>query len=274
MRPVRIIFTCPWKYSAPVLTPACMIAISCPVISASNTSTSSSLLLFWDNSFHRSVPPSTYCAHFSQWGLDMKRIKECGGANKTRHFLLSTESIHVLESKVFYDISETSVIRTLSLCCPYYEHFSVQPAKSTYLGVALLLICSQSCAYWSLWSTTFLCTSRMALKISMTKQVFVYCPSWQDLTESRVALTNQVNNITEIHELPNALSYFIVLPADCWLSQVKLVARIKLNPWFEQGVLQGLASLLHSRFWGGHVSPQDFQAKNDCVGSKGFTWWT
>ena len=116
------------------------------------------------------------------------------------------------------NISETSVIRTLSLCCPYYEHFTVQPAKSTYLGVALLLICSQSCAYWSLWSTTFLCTSRMALKISMKKQIFVYCTFWQDLTESRVGLTNQVNNITEIHELLNALSYFIVLPAVCWLT--------------------------------------------------------
>ena len=44
-----------------------------------------------------------------------------------------------------------------------------------------------------------------------------------------------------------------------------------LNPWFEQSVLEGLANLLHSRFWGGHVSPQDFQAKNDCFGSKGFT---
>ena len=60
------IFTCPWKYSAPVLTPACIIAMSCPVISANNTSTSSSLLLSCDNSFHRSAPPSTYCAHFSQ----------------------------------------------------------------------------------------------------------------------------------------------------------------------------------------------------------------
>ena len=172
------------------------------------------------------------------------------------------------------NISETSVIRTLSLCCPYYEHFTVQPAKSTYLGVALLLICSQSCAYWSLWSTTFLCTSRMALKISMTKQIFVYCTFWQDHTESRVGLTNQVNNITEIHELLNALSYFIVLPADCWLSQVKLVARTMLNPWFEQSVLEGLASLLPSHFWAGHVSPQDSQAINDCIGSKGFTWWT
>ena len=155
--------------------------------------------------------------------------------------------------KVSNNISETSVIRTLSLCCPCYEHFTVQPAKSTYLGVALLLICSQSCAYWSLWSTTFLCTSRMALKISMKKQIFVYCTFWQDLTENRVGLTNQDNNITEIHELLNALSYFIVLPADCWLSQVKWVARIMLNPWFEQSVLERLASLLPSRFWGGHV---------------------
>ena len=119
MRLVRIIFTCPWKYSAPVLTPACMIAISCPVISASNTSTSSSLLLFWDNSFHRSVPPSTYCAHFSQWGLDMERIKEYGGANKTRYFLLSTESIHVLESKVFlwykWDLCNTDSVPLLPI---------------------------------------------------------------------------------------------------------------------------------------------------------------
>ena len=61
--------TCPWKYSAPVLAPACIIAISCPVISANNTSTNSSLLLSCDISFHRSAPPSTYCAHFSQWGL-------------------------------------------------------------------------------------------------------------------------------------------------------------------------------------------------------------
>ena len=64
-------------------------------------------------------------------------------------------------------------------------------AKSTYLGVALLLICSQSCEYWSLWSTTFLCTSRMALKISMAKQIFVYCTFWQDLTENRVGQINQ-----------------------------------------------------------------------------------
>ena len=86
-----------------------------------------------------------------------------------------------------------------------------------------------------------------------------------------MGLKNQVNNITEIHELLNALSYFIVLPADCRLSQVKLVARTMLNPWFEQSVLEGLASLLPSRFWGGHVSPQDSQAINDCIGSKGFT---
>ena len=122
MRLVRIIFTCPWKYSAPVLTPACIIAISCPVISASNTSTSSSLLLFWDNSFHRSVPPSTYCAHFSQWGLDMKRIKEYGGANKTRYFCYLPSRSTSSNLKVSNNISETSVIRTLFLCCPYYEH--------------------------------------------------------------------------------------------------------------------------------------------------------
>lgn len=70
------IFTCPWKYSAPVLTPACIIAMSCPVISANNTSTSSSLLLSCDNSFHRSAPPSTYCPHFSQWGLQNDNKRE------------------------------------------------------------------------------------------------------------------------------------------------------------------------------------------------------
>lgn len=86
-----------------------------------------------------------------------------------------------------------------------------------------------------------------------------------------MGLTNQDNNITEIHELLNALSYFIVLAADCRLSQVKLVARTMLNPWFEQSVFEGLASLLPSRFWAGHVSPQDSQAINDCIGSKGFT---
>ena len=53
--------------------------------------------------------------------------------------------------------------------------------------------------------------------------------------------------------------------------QVKLDARIMLNPWLQQSVLEGLASLLPSRFWGGHDSPQDSQAINDYVGIKGFT---
>lgn len=63
------LLTSPSKYSAPEDVPDWIIEMSCPVISANRTSTSSSLVLFWDISFHRSLPPSTYWPHFSHLGL-------------------------------------------------------------------------------------------------------------------------------------------------------------------------------------------------------------